>query len=180
MKDLLVIFVTFIFVNEINAMDLLNNKNIENYYENLEFISDEVMGGKSTGDLTIISEADDTFIRLKGTVSTENNGGFIQFRSKLNINNEEYKGIKIIAKGLESEYYVHIRTNFLFLPWQFYSGKFKVISKWKEIRILFSDFKKSNFYQPSEFNSSEIRSIGFVAYGKDFDAELDLLRAELF
>ncbi|MFL2660707.1 MAG: CIA30 family protein [Alphaproteobacteria bacterium] len=180
MKDFLILLFIFIFVNEINAMDLLNKKNIRSYYEKLEFISDEVMGGKSTGDVKVISSKNENFIRLKGLVSTENNGGFIQFRSNYDFTNNEYKGIKITAKGQVSEYYIHIRTNFLLLPWQYYSGKFEVDDKWKEIRILFSDFKKSNFYQPSEFDSSEIKSIGFVAYGKDFDAELDLLEAELF
>ncbi len=180
MKDFLVLLFIFIFVNEINAMDLLNKKNIKSYFKKLEFISDEVMGGKSSGDIKVISDKDENFIRLKGTVSTENNGGFIQFRSNYNFINNEYKGIKITAKGKVSDYYIHIRTNFLFLPWQYYSGRFEVDNKWKEIEILFSDFKKSNFYQPSNFDSSEIKSIGFVAYGKDFEAELDLLRAELF
>ena len=53
-------------------------------------------------------------------------------------------------------------------------------SEWKEIELLFKDFKKSNFYQPSSFNSSEIESIGFVAFGKDFNARLDIMKAELF
>lgn len=180
MKNFLILLIVFIFVNEINAMDLLNNKNTKSYYEKSEFISDEVMGGKSTGDIKVISNKDENFIRLKGTVSTENNGGFIQFRSNYNFTDNEYKGIKITARGKVSDYYIHIRTNFLFLPWQYYSGKFEVDNEWKEIEILFSDFKKSNFYQPSNFDSSEIKSIGFVAYGKDFEAELDLLKVELF
>ena len=47
-------------------------------------------------------------------------------------------------------------------------------------KCIFKDFKKSNFYQPSNFSSSEIKSIGFVAFGKDFNAELDIMEAELF
>ena len=66
------------------------------------------------------------------------------------------------------------------MPWQYYSGEFEVSENWQEFEILFDDFKKSNFYQPSKFGSSEIKSIGFVAFGKDFEPELDLIKAELF
>ena len=30
------------------------------------------------------------------------------------------------------------------------------------------------------FSSSDIKSIGFVAFGKNFEAQLDILKAELF
>ena len=55
-----------IFVNEINAMDLLNKKNIRSYYEKLEFISDEVMGGKSTGDEIELLLNHENMINSKG------------------------------------------------------------------------------------------------------------------
>ena len=93
---------------------------------------------------------------------------------------ENLEGIQLIVKGIPSLYYVHIRTNSLLFPWQYYSGKFSVEKDWKEVKIYFEDFKKSNFYQPSGFLSEDIKSIGFVAFGKDFDAELDILTAELF
>ena len=41
------------------------------------------------------------------------------------------------------------------------------------------DFEKSNFYQPGTFDSSEITSIAFVAFGRDHDVKLDILNAEL-
>jgi len=46
--------------------------------------------------------------------------------------------------------------------------------------IPFTTFKKSNFYQPGKFKSSNIKSIGIVAIGKDFEAEIDLGRIELY
>ena len=42
------------------------------------------------------------------------------------------------------------------------------------------DFEKSNFYQPSNFRTQEINSIGFVAIGKDFKPILDIIEVELF
>ena len=61
-----------------------------------------------------------------------------------------------------------------------YAGKFYVSKDWTNIEIKFDDFTKSNFYQPQKFNSSEIKSIAFVAFGKDFNAQLDIIEAELF
>ena len=39
---------------------------------------------------------------------------------------------------------------------------------------------KIQFLSTFKFSSSEIKSIGFVAFGKDFNAELDIMEAELF
>ena len=167
---------------QINAMNLLNDqlKDSEKFFKNWEYISDQVMGGVSTGKAEIKKEGDNFFLRLSGNVSTKNNGGFIQVRSDVDDLADNFKGLRLKVKGEASSYFIHIRTNFLFLPWQFYSGEFFVDSEWKEIELLFKDFKKSNFYQPSSFNSSEIESIGFVAFGKDFNARLDIMEAELF
>ena len=180
MKLHLVIISILIFVNKINAMDLLDKNKLENFKNNWEFVSDQVMGGLSTGKLDLIKDENEKFLRLSGDVSTKNNGGFIQFRSNFQSDNREYEGIRIKVKGHPSEYFIHVRTHFLLLPWQYYSGKFFVTDEWTEIRVFFKDFDKSNFYQPSSFNSSEIKSIGFVAFGKDFSAQLDLIEAELF
>ncbi len=178
--NLVIIFI-FIFVNNTNAMNLLEKKTSpQNFQKEWEFISDQVMGGISSGKLDLINSQEESFIRLSGTVSTENNGGFIQYRSDYKLDNENFKGIRIKARGIPSKYYIHIRTNFLFLPWQYYSGEFVVTEDWKNIEISFDEFEKSNFYQPSKFDSSEIKSIGFVAFGKNFDAQLDIIEAELY
>ena len=170
----------FILVNKINAMDLLQKIESENSSKKWEFVSDKVMGGISEGKFEILKDEKNNFLRLSGFVSTENNGGFIQIRSNFDIDEENFNGIRIKARGLPSEYFIHIRTSFLLLPWQYYSGKFVVSEVWEDYEILFEDFEKSNFYQPSLFSSSDIKSIGFVAFGKNFEAQLDILQAELF
>ena len=180
--NVLFFLLIFILGNEINAMNLLEEKKnqVNSFLEGWEFVSDQVMGGVSTGKLELHGDGKKKFLRLKGNVSTKNNGGFIQFRSSFDIINDDYKGIRLKVRGIPSDYFVHIRTKFLFLPWQYYSGRFSVESDWQEVEILFEDFKKSNFYQPSEFDASEIDSIGFVAFGKDFEAELDVIEATIF
>ena len=42
------------------------------------FVTDDVMGGLSTGLLTLDNINDKNCLRLRGDVRTENNGGFIQ------------------------------------------------------------------------------------------------------
>ena len=113
---LLIIF--FLVFDKLNAMDLLDRQNstINVFSEKWEFFSDQVMRGVSEGSLAVITENKLNFLRLKGRVSTKNNGGFIQFRSKVNIESNKLKGIKFKIRGLPSENFVHIRTDLLFLP----------------------------------------------------------------
>ena len=179
---LLITIIFFIIGVKINAMNLLDYKVDEKkiILEDWKFFSDQVMGGVSEGKTVLKKHKNKFFLRLEGTVSTKNNGGFIQVRKEYQIKDNSFKGIRIKARGIESEYYVHVRTKKLFLPWQYYAGKFFVSKEWTNIEIKFDDFTKSNFYQPQKFNSSEIKSIAFVAFGKDFDAQLDIIEAELF
>ena len=137
------------------------------------------MGGVSDGNAKLISEKKITFLNLNGVVSTKNNGGFIQIRKKISTK-KKYEGIRLKVRGTNDKYFVHVRTKSLFLPWQYYSADFQPLNSWSEIEIKFDDFKKSNFYQPSSFSSEDIKSVGFVAFGKDFNANLDVLEASLF
>ena len=55
---------------------------LENFESNPEqrwrYVSDQVMGGVSTGQVVYAQEGDVSYAHMTGTVSTENNGGFIQ------------------------------------------------------------------------------------------------------
>ena len=51
--------------------------------ERWRYTSDRVMGGVSEGGAGLGREGDTTFAQLRGTVSTANNGGFIQIRTTL-------------------------------------------------------------------------------------------------
>ena len=48
-----------------------------------KFIADTVMGGISSGQLSFTLNENANFARMIGKVSTENNGGFIQFRRSI-------------------------------------------------------------------------------------------------
>ena len=178
MKYLVIIILLVFF--KVDAMNLTDYENlIKNSQSNTwELITDKVMGGKSDGKLEVLSDKR-SFLRLQGNVSTENNGGFIQFRSEFEIPNDDYNGIIFNARGNPEIYYVHIRTKYTFLPWQYYSAKFMVDEDWKTLKIKFDEFKKSNFYQQKNFTSSDITTVAFVAFGKNFKAKLDIFDAKL-
>ena len=164
---------------ELKGMDLVGfDKEGVETTSKWQFITDKVMGGNSTGNLQFFFD-NFPFIRMEGTVSTENKGGFIQFRSDIDISKDNFSSIEINVRGNPETYYVHIRTHMTIFPWQYYACEFSVNENWKKISLKLNDFKKSNFYQPSEFDSSDIKSIAFVAFGKDFNARLDLKSAYL-
>jgi hypothetical protein len=117
---------------------------------------------------------------MEGNVSTENNGGFIQFRANVKIEELPYKGLKIKTRGNGEEYFVHIRTPKTRLPWNYYASSFTVSSEWQSIKIPFDSFKKSGLLLPRKFKASDIKSIGIVAFGKDFYADIDLASIELY
>ena len=152
-------------------IDNFNNANQENW----EFISDQVMGGVSFGSYEIFNEGNLSFLKLTGFVSLENNGGFIQVRKKIkSLKNIDFKGIKINSRGNDEEYFIHIRTKFTLLPWQYYQGKFSVNSKWQEIKINLSEFKRSGVLLPQYIEPQHILSVALVAFGKKHRVNLEV------
>ncbi len=157
-------------------------ENFKNSPENRwQFFTDQVMGGKSYGKLNFVSENNIKFARMAGNVTTENNGGFIQFRAQLSYKlKDESNGIKLTVRGNNQDYFVHIRTSGSVLPWQYYGKKFLATENWSEVELKFSDFKKSSSFMRKNFKPSSIRTIGIVAYGRDHKAQIDVSEIKLF
>ena len=145
------------------------------------FVTDKVMGGVSEGSLKIRSEDNFIYYNMQGNVSTKNNGGFIQFRTQIkgHPKNKLFKGIRVKVRGNGEKYAIHVRTKYLFFPWQYYESIFTANNEWKIIDVPFSSFKKSNFYQPSDISSIDINTVGVVAIGRDFQVNIDLAFIEL-
>ena len=93
---------------------------------------------------------------------------------------DRYKGIRIQVRGNNEEYAVHIRTKYLLLPWQYYESTFTATDEWQVVELPLKNFVKSNFYQPSNISSSDIKTLGIVAIGRDFQANIDLRYIELY
>ena len=47
------------------------------------FVTDKVMGGVSEGTFKTVIEGENAHYNMQGNVSTKNNGGFLQFRTKI-------------------------------------------------------------------------------------------------
>ena len=140
-----------------------------------EFIADTVMGGVSTGDVSFDEEDAETHARMIGSVSTRNNGGFIQFRMKLLTPlPESAVGLRLVVRGNDQQYFVHLRTSGTLLPWQYYQAGFEVKREWSEVRLPFEVFKPSGSLLRAVPSPKGLRSVGIVAFGRDHQVEIDV------
>jgi hypothetical protein len=97
-------------------------------------ITDNVMGGVSSGSLTVDNYQGKKCLRMRGTVSTENNGGFVQISLPLSTQNlfdaSAYTGIELEVAGNNGPYNIHFRSSGLMFPWQSYRASFDVSPEW--------------------------------------------------
>ena len=160
----------FIMSNATNAKNLV-------YENNWAYLADTVMGGVSQGSAEFSAGA----LRLTGQVSTKNNGGFIQIRTRVDPTLAVGKsGIKIKVKGNGDVYYIHVRNASARLPWQYYTASFQTSEKWKDIIISFDEFEKSATLMPRKLKPESIKTIGLVAYGKDHEADVSIANLEFY
>lgn len=139
------------------------------------FFTDGVMGGVSSGQATFLLDNDESFARMTGKVSTENNGGFIQIRMDLpDAAPAEASGVRLVVRGNDQRYFAHLRTNGTLLPWQYYQSGFDVKPDWSEILLPFEGFEPSGRLLRAVPRAEKLKSIAIVAYGRDHDAEIDV------
>ena len=132
LSDKLIYTLIIVMMHEMVSAKNLVEKN------NWAYLADTVMGGVSQGSAEFSSGA----LRLSGQVSTENNGGFIQVRTRVNSSEADGKiGIKVKVKGNGDIYYLHVRNNSARLPWHYYTVDFKTSKKWQEIQSPFESFE---------------------------------------
>ena len=139
------------------------------------YVSDQVMGGISQGQLAFKTEQGESFAHMTGQVSTENNGGFIQFRKSIaKGSTASVSGITLKVRGNGQQYYIHLRSSGTLLPWQYYQASFQVSDQWQTIKIPLSDFVASGKWLRNQIKPSSIRSVGVVAFGRDHSADIQL------
>ncbi len=179
---------TIIFASGINNnaiakdMDLtvIDNRNNNNLTSNLgtkwQLVTDAIMGGLSQGQLSLDEYKGKNCLRMRGNVTTDNNGGFVQIVLPLSKNNtfnaSDYSGVELEVAGNDEIYNIHFRTNELWFPWQSYRYSFKAESAWKKYRIPFKELDKYKTF--NEFAQDKIKRIGLVAIGREFQADLCL------
>jgi hypothetical protein len=139
------------------------------------FFTDQVMGGISTGGVAFATEDGQGFARMTGRVSTANRGGFIQIRMDLVAPPPEgTTGVRLIVRGNDQRYFVHLRTQGAALPWQYYQAGFDVTESWSEVRLPLDTFKASGALMREVPAVGSLTSVAVVAYGRDHDARIDV------
>ncbi|SLN74807.1 Complex I intermediate-associated protein 30 (CIA30) [Roseisalinus antarcticus] len=139
------------------------------------FFTDQVMGGVSTGGVTFAQEDGLNFARMTGRVSTANRGGFIQMQLDLvGPPPEDTTGVRLMVRGNDQRYFVHLRTGGTLLPWQYYQAGFEVSESWTEVRLPLVAFTASGALLRSVPKPGSLSSVAVVAYGRDHDARIDV------
>ena len=156
--------------------DRSNNDVTSNLGTKWQLVTDGVMGGLSQGQLTLDEYKGKNCLRMRGDVTTENNGGFVQIALSLSeqdvFDATAYSGVEIEVAGNNELYNIHFRTADLWFPWQSYRCSFSAESDWQTYRIPFSELEKYKTF--NKFSQDKIKRIGLVAIGRDFQADLCL------
>lgn len=167
------------FANDMNNLvidDRSNNDETSNLGTKWQLVTDGVMGGLSQGQLTLDKYKDRNCLRMRGNVTTENNGGFVQIALALSEQEDfdasGYSGVQIEVAGNNELYNIHFRTGELWFPWQSYRSSFIAGSDWQTYRIPFVELEKYKTFH--KFSQDQIKRIGLVAIGREFQADLCL------
>ena len=149
-----------------------------------QYVSDRVMGGVSNGQVTLEQDGEIYYARLTGNVSTRNNGGFIQLRSRVSFANSEkegqnLQGVRLNVRGNGETYEIHITPNDRAYYGDYYSATFKADSDWKMIDLPFNKFERTRFNN-SKLDAKNIRSFSITAYGRDFVSDVSVSTIEFY
>jgi hypothetical protein len=145
--------------------------------------SDAVMGGRSTYKLTFEPVRGKPALRLRGEVSLENRGGFIQAALPLAVGGVldagAYQGVRVIASGSPGSYAIHLRTADHRLPWQHHAAPLPVGPGWQTVEIPFSRFEGSG-WGVGRLDTRKLQRIGLVAGKQAFQADLAVAHLSLY
>lgn len=145
-------------------------------------VTDDVMGGVSSGEISLHTIDNRFCLRLQGDVRLENSGGFIQ--AALDTENtvaadaSAYSGILLEVYGNDEEYNLHLRTDAVWLPWQSYRASFSAPARWQTVRLPFAQF--SGYRIGKKLDLENLERIGLVAIGRAFTADLCIAKLALY
>jgi hypothetical protein len=145
-------------------------------------ITDNVMGGVSSGLLTLDSVENRPCLHLRGDVRLENNGGFVQAALDLKgtgaFDASAYQGVLLDVYGNDEVYNLHLRTDAVWLPWQSYRAGFRAAAGWHSVRLPFADF--DGYRITTALDTARLQRIGIVAIGRAYQADLCVARVALY
>jgi hypothetical protein len=165
-----------VFAKELIIDDRSSGNTISTLGPEWRLFTDTVMGGVSTGNIAVDNHNGKNCLRLRGNVSTDNNGGFVQMALSLSeqgiFNASDYNGLEFEISGNNESYNLHLRTDGLWFPWQSYRASFNATPGWQTVRIPFTDLEAYKTSQ--DFRPNKLARIGLLGIGRNFQADLCL------
>ena len=145
-------------------------------------VTDSVMGGVSDGYLSVDTVKGKRCLRLGGSVSLENRGGFLQaaldIQDTIVSDATGFLGLAIEVFGNDHDYNLHLRTRDLWLPWQSYRASFHAPARWQSLKLPFEAF--SGYRIEKKLDLKHLNRIGLLAIGREFFADLCLAKLTLY
>jgi len=145
-------------------------------------VTDRVMGGVSEAQMSRRNVDGRSALCLNGTVSLENNGGFVQMTLDLSPNGlldaSAFDGIRLVVRGDGSDYNVHLKTAATNLPWQSYRAQFPTAPQWRESRLPFSAFQPHRLVPALDI--ARLKRLGIVAIGRAMPTNLCIAELGLY
>lgn len=138
--------------------------------------TDRVMGGVSQGRAEVALVNGRRALRLRGTVSLERNGGFIQVARPLGARAGEaldaraYAGMVVQVCGVPGSYFLHLRTADTTAPWQYYAAQLQVTNDWADVQVPWESFRPASLR--ARLDVSRLVRLGVVAATAAFEADL--------
>lgn len=159
------------------------NQNLSRLGTPWRVVTDKVMGGVSSAGMMFTRIAERPCLRLTGTVSLENNGGFVQASLDLaadggSFDASPYAGIELDVYGNNESYNLHLRTADTWIVWQSYRAAFDAAPAWRTLRLPFSRFEPYRTGAPLDVH--RLKRIGLVAIGREMQADLCLGRIAFY
>lgn len=145
--------------------------------------TDRVMGGVSEAAAQHGEVAGRPALRLRGQVSLENNGGFVQLALDLAaggaaVDAGAYAGLALDLYGDGRSYNLHLRTDACLRPWQSYRATVATAPAWRSLCLPFSAFAPHRLEAP--LDTRRLRRVGLVAIGEAGPVDVAIGRLALY
>nr|WP_246423666.1 CIA30 family protein [Roseospira goensis] len=145
-------------------------------------VTDGVMGGLSQGQVVAEPVRGRSALVLTGTVSLENNGGFIQMACDLRpdgavVDARGFAAVELDVCGDGETYGLHLRTTDITRPWQSYRLAFVAPPAWTTVTLPLAEAVAHRTDAP--FRPERLRRLGLVAIGRAFQPWLAVARIAL-
>jgi len=137
-------------------------------------VTDRVMGGESDARMMLRVIDGHRALCLSGDVSLANGGGFAQLILDLTpsdvLDASGFAGVRLVVRGNDEAYNLHLKTTATTRPWQSYRASFKTGPEWREVRLPFSAFSPHRVEPVLDVR--RLRRLGVVAIGREMRAEI--------